>query len=176
MALEFISGPVMYARVFENNRDLEGYEGKYKEHDGMYTVCIGVPEYGDDYKRIMGWNRMYAPKIGGKDKGFELDRGAVEGMAYFTFKRKHTNPVRAQWGGAPQVVDVDRQNWDSDTMIGNGSTATIKLDVEKSKNNPKITFVRLEGLLIEELVPYERLEVDDSAKTSSNNLNDDIPF
>lgn len=185
MAIHYLSGPCMYARIFEGTRDMEGYEGKHLPYDGAYEILVGVPEYGPEYKMIMGWNRMYAPKIGGKDKGFELERGAVEGLAYFRFNRKHdpkkANPkANARWGGPPSVIAADTPpvDWNDEVAIGNGSLVTLKIDVENLKSNPKINFVRLEAVRVDEHVPYEpdTGEAKTESEPTPDNFGDEIPF
>lgn len=182
MALEFIEGPVMYAKVFEGNRDRTGYKGSYEKFDGMYTIMVGVPTRGDDYKKIMKWNTAYRPKsIEATDRWAEdnyEEKGAVPGMSYFTFKRKHNHVTNAgkvieEWGGPPRVVDSDGKTlWDPKKLIGNGSTCTVKLDVylpEGAEN----AFVRLEGIRVDNHVPAPEKE---NSQDDNSDVNDDIPF
>lgn len=174
----FIEGKVMYARVFENNRDMEGYEGAYREFDGMYELLLGVPTNGDDYKEIMSWNRLYEPKHFG-DPGFDEERGAVEGLSYFRFKRRHKHVIASgkeipEWGGPPKVVAADGTTpWGTDVLIGNGSDVTVKLNVYRA--DKKRTFVRLEGLRVDNLVEAPKKENDDKVD-SPNITSDEIPF
>lgn len=183
-----IRGKAMYARVFEHNRDMEGYEGNARPYNGMYKIRVGVPYGGPEFKGFMGWNRMYEPKIGGESKGYELDRGAVEGLAYFEVKRKHEqrrksdNSVIDAWSYAPKIINEDGTPFDTDKLIGNGSDVTVKLDVERDKNNPKIYYVRLEAIMVHELVEVTQEEVDAAkdnaaAKPDAKGITeDDIPF
>lgn len=183
-----IEGKSMYARVFEFNRDMEGYEGQYEPFDGMYTIMVGVPVDSDDYKTIMSWNKNYEPKIGGSDR-FPLDReGVVEGLAYFTFKRKHKFVVMNQksekfgeiiedWGGAPRVRLL-RDNgtivpFPEDTLIGNGSDVTVKLSVAPVG---RVNVVRLEAVLVNNLVPYGDDQAPKSDPEGKGEPDDDIPF
>lgn len=176
-----ISGPCMYARLFEHNRDLRGYEDQYVPHDGMYLIEVGVEDRGPEFKRIMGWNRMYAPKIGGEDKGHELERGAEEGLAYFTFKRKHapkskTGMTLSKYGGPPGVKWADGKDFPSDKMIGNGSFVDVWLDVNKPEGS-KITYVNLIGVVVHKLVEYEKTEESDQeSPKQTSTTEDDIPF
>lgn len=177
----FLSGKAMYARVFENNRDMEGYEGAYRAHEGMYEVMLGVPTDGDDHKLIMSWNKMYEPKHLG-DKGFEAERGAVEGVSYFRFKRKHKHVIGSgkeipEWGGQPKIVMKDGKTpWDTSVLIGNGSDLTLKLNVFKM--DAKRAIVRLEGIRVDNLVeaPEREKTEDDQTTAAGVDSDDDIPF
>jgi hypothetical protein len=73
------------------------------------------------------------------------------------------------WGGPPVVVDKGNFAWDSDVNIGNGSECTIKLSVSKVGNK---TYVRLEGVRVEELVEFEG----EKAEVEVENHSDGLPF
>jgi len=175
--IEYVSGPVMYARVFENNRDLTGFEGQNEQYDGMYEISVGVPSNQKEFKKIMSWNRMYAPKTT-EDKNFGEDKGAVEGMSYFKFKRKHKHVTKAgkiiqEWGGPPKIVGPDGKTpWDTSVKLGNGTEVTIKLNVDKPEGS-KITYVRLEGIRIDKHVPVVEAA---TASEPDVDMSDDIPF
>lgn len=186
-AIEFITGPVMYPRITEESRNLTGYENAYVPFDGMYEICIGVTPGGDDYKKIFTWNKNYEPRIGGQAKGFEIDRGAVEGLAYFTFKRKHkhvlpSGEVAVKWSGEPKLWARDAKGgktaFDKATTIGNGTVATLKLNVATMAKNPRIKIVRLEEVMIEKLVEYVKADKAQEEQVPAKDvmLDDDIPF
>lgn len=187
--IHYIQGPCMYAKVFEHNRDLKGYEDSYVEHDGMYTIMVGVDKKSDAYKRIMSWNSNYEPRIGGTEK-LPLDKGAVKDLAYFTFKRKHSFIISrgerkgetiADFGGSPKVLTLEDTSdkpstlvdFPANTLIGNGSLVTVKLDVYPVNN--RLSMVRLESVLVEKLEEISQEELE-KAGGKKYDLDDDIPF
>jgi hypothetical protein len=183
MTIQYIDGKSMYARIFEHNRDMEGYEGKHLAYDGKYEIMIGVPENSPEYKLFMSWNKKYEPKVGGRDKNFEVDKGAVEGLCYFRVGRKHAPKKKdgtliAAWGGPPACykAEVDPKTkkpipWNPDDLIGNGSDITVKLDIEPDKAKPHIKYVRLEAVMVNNLVEFKGKE-----ETPDDILADEIPF
>lgn len=81
----------------------------------------------------------------------------------------------------PVVVDADGNPWDEDTPIGNGTVATIALEVEtfKSRKWGEITRSTLRKVRIDELVEYEAPEETEKAEkpaTKGRKLDDTIPF
>ena len=97
-----------------------------------------------------------------------------DGLRYFEFWRNHTHvtkdgEVYEGWGGAPVVVDDENFAWDTDVNIGNGSVCTIKLNVTTVGKN---TYVRLEGVRVEEHVVHEGSDVE----TEVDNKTDGLPF
>lgn len=163
----YITGPVLYAKVFERNRDKGNVHVPLDpKFDGRYTIQIGV----DDKitKKIKKWNRLYEGKTISemKEKTRELLSDIVEkhgeSLRYFTFWRNNRHVLKngdevIAWGGVPQVVDAEGEPWDPNINIGNGSVCTVKLDVSKTGNN---TFVRLEGVRVENLVEYEEEKIE----------------
>lgn len=183
----YIEGKAMYARVFEHNRDLEGYEGANLPFDGIYEIALGVPDKGEDFKTIMGWNSRYEPKRVGDSDGFSEEKGAVPGYAYFRFRRKHKHLIRQgkpdekvvrEWGGPPKILDKDGKPWDEDVPIGNGSDVVVKLHVGVSQQGRKtVHHVRLEGVLVKNLVVFEKDTDNDNDNGEAQGLPDDeIPF
>jgi len=130
----YMAGPVRWAKVFDHNRDT----GEYAPEGGQYTIDIGLD--AEDTKEVKGWNRLYTGK-----------KDAETGLTYFQFKRKHTafkndGELIEAWSGPPALL------MEGEGLIGNGSVCTVKLAVNKV--GPK-TFVRLEGVRVDTLVPYE---------------------
>lgn len=151
----YFKGPVKWAKVFEFNRD----KGEYAPAHGMYTINIGLDN--KDTKMVKGWNRLYT---GNEDND----------LTYFQFKRKHEHynkedEVIDNWSGPPVVCDAENFAWGG-KLIGNGSVCTVKLAVNKVGNK---TFVRLEGVRVEEHVEYEGEE---RAPVEEVNHTDGLPF
>lgn len=173
MATVYLQGPVMFARVFEHNKD----EGQYAPEEGQYVIDIGLDK--TDAKKVKSWNKLYTPK----EYPEEYQDGVDESKSYFKFKRKHKHLSRKgklikAWSGPPKVVfkDMDFEDTDAFPTIGNGSICTIKLNVETAQGrNGPMTFVRLEGVRVDELVVFEPEEPEEEEQNNET-LNDEIPF
>ena len=166
----YLQGPVKWAKVFEGNRD----KGKYAPADGSYEISIGLD--AKDTKEVKTWNRMYV----GKDYG-KLDKNYLPGdskLTYFTFRRKHKHfkadgeTVIDEWSGAPVVCNAENHVWGKD-LIGNGSVCTVKLDVTTVEGK---TFVRFEGLRVEEHVEYVGADGEAKEPATEENRTDSLPF
>lgn len=57
--------------------------------------------------------------------------------------------------GHPKVVNAEKEPWDEETLIGNDSDLTVKINVWRGE---KVTKIRWDGVRIDELVPYEMPE------------------
>ncbi len=159
-----IEGPIKWAKVFEHNRDLEGYEGEAKEYGGLYTVDVVLD---DEAMQIF------------QDSGSKLEpKEDSEGDTVVKFKRKHevrrkdTNELIEAFCGAPRVANgMDGQEPDKDgkypdwisteenpDLLGNGSRARVAFSVTPDKRKKSIVYTRLEGLLVLEQVEYDEEE------------------
>jgi|TARA_R110000822_G_scaffold19079_2_gene62330 hypothetical protein len=112
-------GPIEWARVFEANRDMDGYEGSYTDCEGAYTVNQIIDK--DQYEKL---------KIAGSQKK-PIQKRLMEGEMVIKFERKHKvttsdGTVIEKASGAPDVVKEDGSKWsEDDGLIGNGSVAEI---------------------------------------------------
>ena len=159
-------GPVRWAKVFEQNRDLEGYMGQAKEYGGEYSVDVQLDQNQLDVLNESG--------AGKKDKD-----------GWVKFKRKHEGPF-AEASGSPRVVKADNTLWDflDDGVIGNDSVAEITVSIFTTKRGH--TGSRLEKVKVLEHKEYEGsggggAEVvayeDNSSSTSSYKEDlEDVPF
>lgn len=169
--VEYLKGPVMFARVFEWNLD----EGEYAPEGGQYRLDIGLGK--DDKKKVLSWNKRY----GAKEYKDEWSDGVVEGLDYYGFKRPHVGKLK-KLGGPPSVVDADNSDWDEDVAIGNGSICTLKLNVYRGVAGGKpYTSVTLLGIRVDEHVPYEMNDDDDGeddhqTTDGTDGADDEIPF
>jgi hypothetical protein len=160
----FLQGPVKWAKVFEGNRN-KGTEKYPVAAGGQYEISLGLN--AKDLKEVKSYNRLYGGKVYDK-----LDKNYLPGdskLTYITFKRKHEHlknngDVIHEWSGAPDVRADDNTPWGKD-LIGNGSVCTVKLDVTTKGGK---TFVRLEGLRVDEHVEYEGAEGDNEPATEEN--------
>lgn len=158
--LVYFQGPVMWAKVFSFNRD----KGDYAPEGGQYTISVGLDP--KDTKQVKGWNRLYTGKEG------------EDGLTYFEFKRKHIHlnkdgELIEPWSGPPVVVDKEGHGWGEVSLIGNGSVCSIKLNVTTLGTK---TFVRLEGVRVDELVPYEGEQGPSEPSEVDNRMSDGLPF
>jgi hypothetical protein len=140
MATKFltIKGTAKWARVFEDNRDLLGFEGAAKEYGGQYVIDV----YPD---------KENLDKL--KDAGSRLQPKLDEdGKMFIKFKRKHEGPFPAA-SGAPKVINKGGDVWsfEDDGPIGNGSEVEVNLVVYDTRMGKG---TRLEGVKVLNLVEY----------------------
>lgn len=128
-----LEGNLSWAKVFEDNRDMKGFEGAYEEHDGGYTVVVTLDHSG-----------LNDLKASGSMKKGTMSEGGVD----VKFLRKHTD--RFDWAsGAPKVYKPDGTVWDfaADGHIPNGSEGKVVLSVyDTSRKSIKGT--RLEEVYV----------------------------
>ena len=114
------TGPIEWAKIFEDTRDMVGYEGAYEECNGAYTL-----------NQILDKEEFDKLKSAGSQKKPNQKR-LMDGELVVKFERKHLVVTKdgreiPQAGGAPKVTDSDGQVWDTDINggIGNGSMAAV---------------------------------------------------
>ena len=138
-----VEGIANWCKVFEQNRDMEGFNGSYEACEGAYTVDLIVEP--DQYQII-------------KDSGSMKTGTVTDDGLKVKFIRKHIGPF-AQAGGEPSVTDDTGKPWDLDSMgtIGNGSRVRIKATVYDIKKFGT-TGTRLESMKVIDHVVYESPE------------------
>ena len=114
------TGPIEWAKIFEDNRDMVGFDGAYEECQGAYTVNQILSK--EDFEKLKAAKSQKKPN----------QKRLMDGELVLKFERKHLVTNRdgkeiTQAGGAPKVVDQDGQPWDVDIQgtIGNGSVAKV---------------------------------------------------
>ncbi len=113
------TGPIEWAKIFENNRDLTGYEGSYVPFEGAYTLQQILSK--DEYAKLQAAGTQKKPN----------QKRLMDGELSIKFERKHKVTRKdgtelPQAGGAPKVTDADGSPWSEDKgLIGNGSTAEV---------------------------------------------------
>lgn len=146
------TGTAMFAKVFENNRDMGQnlQDGDQKDkilaEQGHYVMNVMITP--ETKKQMIAAG---VPKTGMVGQLFKEDD---EGNLYYKCKRPHFNP-RLNKGlgeimGAPVVLDVDSEDWNPEVLIGNGSEVKVRLDVWDGKI---VTLVAVRVLKLEEFVP-----------------------
>ena len=128
-----LTGTETWAKVFEDNRDMKGFEGAYEDHEGGYTINVELE--AEEFQKLK--------ESGSMKKGSMGEDGMV-----VKFLRKHKD--RFEWAsGAPDVVKEDGSKWDFETdgQINNGSDVEVELSVyDTSRSSIKGT--RLEKVKV----------------------------
>ena len=148
-------GKIEWARVFEDNRDMEGFEGLYTDCDGAYTLV-----------QVLDKVQLEKLKKAGSQKK-PIEKRLMDGVIAIKFERKHLvkgkdgNPIEKA-GGPPKVVNAAGAVWDPevDGLIGNGSVAEVtnlltSFKGQDGKNICRTTMTKVK--IIEHLV-YNREE------------------
>lgn len=153
------SGLIEWAKIFEDNRDMEGYDGAYVECEGAYTVNQILEK--QEYDKLKDAGSQKKPKQA-RLMGGEL-------VVNFARKHKVTNSkgeVIAKAGGAPIVTNADGEPWDNekDGLIGNGTRADITnlISTFKGQDGKIYSRTTLTKIKITELVPYIKEETQDA--------------
>jgi len=142
MAKITVTGIAQWAKVFEENRDLEGYQGQWKDTDGRCTINVILDE--DNYSKVKNAGCMSNGKDDPQGRGMDIK-----------FSRKFDTPN--DWdGGAPSVYKSDGSLWnfETDGVIGNGSEVLVELDIYKNKNYGTTT-TRLERVKVIKHLEYD---------------------
>ena len=163
----FVSGKLFWAKVLGDPRP------NYSKDGFEWTF-----EFEPD---AAGLKKIEAAGIGDKLKNKYEDRGR-----FLSLKRASTNK-----DGAPntpiRVYDGDDQEWDSSKLIGNATSADVKLDIRDYGPGKRMGVYPV-AIRVKELVQYQSSEFgamdgDDApaakpkTKAKANfDLDDDIPF
>lgn len=166
-----LTGPVQWAKVFGENRDMTGWDGSAEEWGGTYVIDMILSPEEEKKLKQAGSARKIKDR---KDTDIE-----VEGNKY-SFSRKHEGPFD-EASGPPKVVKADGTAWDfdEDGYIGNGSICELTLSVYPTKARDKngnviegkagINGTRLDKIKVLKLETYERQE-------EPEDEDDEIPF
>jgi hypothetical protein len=148
-------GPIEWARIFEDNRDMEGYDGAYTDCEGAYTM-------------VQVLDKAQFEKL--KKKGSQkkpIAKRLMDGVIAVKFERKHLvkmddGTIIEKAGGAPKVVNASGNVWDADVdgLIGNGSVAEVTnlLTSFKGKDGTNICRTTLTKVKIIDHIVYQREE------------------
>ena len=137
-----LTGIAEWARVFESNRDMDGFDGVYRDHDGACTIDLIMDD--DNLAALKASRSMKKGTPDAEGRGTKVK-----------FIRKF-NTGKDWDSGAPIVQKSDGSTWDisSDGTIGNGSTVEVMLSVYDTsyKNRPG---TRLDSVRVIEHVPVD---------------------
>lgn len=142
-----LTGLGYWAKVFEDNRDLTGYEDALKDIGGQTSIDVDLDE--DSMAKLRKSKSMKKGNTSPED----------DDLTRVKFTRKWEERYG---GGAPTVLKADGTEWDfdEDGPIGNGSTVEVTLTVyDTSRKN--IVGTRLEKVKVIEHIPYVPDEDDD---------------
>lgn len=151
-----LEGVANWAKVFESNRDMEGYKGAYKEFNGATSIELILDDENWDKLKRSGTMKRGKPTDGGT--AVKLERKWETGKDWDS--------------GAPEVLRADGNPWDVDTdgFIGNGSTVRV-MAVVTDFPDKGVSSTRLEMVKVLEHVPYEGVDEqfrkDESGKSAS---------
>ena len=135
-----LTGLGYWARVFEDNRDLTGYENALADIGGQTTIDLDLDDLQMEKLKQSKSMKKGTPSADN------------EGLTRVKFTRKWTENFG---GGAPTVLKSDGTPWDydEDGPIGNGSTVEVTLSVyDTSRKN--IVGTRLDKVKVVNHVPY----------------------
>lgn len=158
------TGTSYWAKVFESNRDMKGFEDAYAAWDGMYTIDVMLDK---DNKNLL--------KASGSAKKGKFDD---DGNFIVKFTRKHKD--RFEWAsGAPEVVKADGTPWDfsTDGFLPNGSKVQVEVTVYTTS---KVPGTRLEKIVVLEKAEMEerptKADESEAAPPKTFKPNSEIPF
>ena len=134
-----LKAALKWANIFEENRDMEGYEGGAKAYGGEYKVNLILE--GDELKKLQSAGSRLNAKI---DKDDDM---------VITARRKHQDRF-PETSGAPKVFHLDGKEWNfiTDGALGNGTEAKVRLGIYDSKAGKG---TRLESVVITKHVPFD---------------------
>lgn len=152
-------GPIEWARIFEENRDMSGYQGAYEDTEGAYTVVQVLTKA--EYEKLKKAGSMKKP----------IQSRMMDGQIAVKFERKHLvktkkGDIIEKAGGAPKVIGPDGKPWSQENgLIGNGSIAEVTnliqtfdvIDPETGKNT-KASRTALTKVKLLEVVEYTKEE------------------
>ena len=148
-----LTGIAEWARVFESNRDMDGFDGVYRDHDGACTIDLIMDD--DNLTALKASRSMKKGSPDPQGRGTKVK-----------FIRKF-NTGKDWDSGAPVVKKSDGTDWDYDLdgTIGNGSTVEVVLSVYDTKMK-SIVGTRLDAVTVLDHVQYVPDTASDDASPS----------
>ena len=148
-----LTGIAEWAKVFPQNRDMEGFDGAYRDCNGACTIDLILDDENLATLKASRSMKRGVPDPHGRGTKVKLVR------KYDTGK---------DWdSGAPVVKKLDGSDWDYslDGTIGNGSTVEVVLSVYDTKMK-SIVGTRLDAVTVIDHVEYVADAASDDASPS----------
>lgn len=160
MATQYITlrGKCMWAKVFEETRDLTGYNDQALATDGQLTIDMILEENEYDKLKHVG-SKKYRP----------MDHKQPDGTYKVRFVRPWSSPHGFGDGAIP--VCYMGEEIDYTTGIGNGSEVSVDLEVYDIKRFKGVKGTRLIAVDIHDLVPFTPTET-----SPPEDDDEEIPF
>lgn len=154
-----LKGKASWAKVFEDNRDMKGFEGAAEEYGGQYTIDVSMDK--ENFDKLKESGSMLTGRVG-------------EDGQIVKFKRKHIDRF-PETSGPPIVEKNDGTIWDFETdgAIGNGSEVEVTLEVYKTSR------ARIVGTRLRKVVVLDPVSFDDTKShviKVHNEWGGEIPF
>lgn len=158
-----VQGKAFWAKVFEHNRDMQGFQGSAIPVEGFYKIDVQLDK---DQRKVF-------TASGSAKKG----RWDDDGNYLVTLKRDHKG--KFEWcSGAPKVFNKDGNDF-TGRIIPNGSEVEVEFSVYTTS---KANGTRLESVKVLELAEMaEREEMgkappEPKASPKSTTPDDELPF
>ena len=163
-----LTGIGEWAKVFEDNRDMKGFEGAWEEFNGACTIDMILDDENMQILRNSKSMKKGTPDPEGRGTKVRLIRKFETGRDWDS--------------GAPVVTKSDGSKWnyEEDGTIGNGSTVQVTLSVYDTSRKG-IVGTRLDRIKVINHVEYQPEDEDEVApppppRVVSNNSAKEVLF
>tara|TARA_R100001129_G_scaffold179570_1_gene156515 strand:+ start:866 stop:1378 length:513 start_codon:yes stop_codon:yes gene_type:complete len=145
-----LTGIGEWAKVFEDNRDMKGFEGAWEEFNGACTIDMILDDENMQILRNSKSMKKGTPDPEGRGTKVRLIRKFDTGRDWDS--------------GAPVVTKSDGSKWnyEEDGTIGNGSTVQVTLSVYDTSRKG-IVGTRLDRIKVINHVEYQPEDEDEVA-------------
>ena len=145
-----LTGIGEWAKVFEDNRDMKGFEGAWEEFNGACTIDMILDDENMQILRNSKSMKKGTPDPEGRGTKVRLIRKFETGRDWDS--------------GAPVVTKADGSKWnyEEDGTIGNGSTVQVTLSVYDTSRKG-IVGTRLDRIKVINHVEYQPEDEDEVA-------------
>ena len=145
-----LTGIGEWAKVFEDNRDMKGFEGAWEEFNGACTIDMILDDENMQILRNSKSMKKGTPDPEGRGTKVRLIRKFETGRDWDS--------------GAPVVTKSDGSKWnyEEDGTIGNGSTVQVTLSVYDTSRKG-IVGTRLDRIKVINHVEYQPEDADEVA-------------
>jgi len=131
----YLRGKAMWAKPFERNRDRGEF---YEATDGVTSIDLLMEK--EELDKLKASGSRLRPKVTDDGLSVKIKRPWI-----------HAGGIE-DFGGPPQVVDADGNDWDDSVSIGNMSDVEVAVDVYDTQMGKG---TRLAGIKVLDLVEYE---------------------